>query len=423
MNNKTTTDEEKTQQNKTAWLSSFPEMNPWPIIEIVKNEITYINPAAKKLFPDLSEKQIDHPFLRGISDYFEKMNQTAIKNVEREIEVDGHWFLQSISLINADHLRLYASDITVHKKAEMVLTTREDIRYRRLFEAARDGILLVDFNTGMILDVNEFLINLLGYSKDDFLEKHLWDIGVFKDIAESKDKFLELQTKKYVRYDNLPLETKYGKKIAVEFVSYAYKVDETHMIQLIQCNVRDITERKKMEEKLTISELNYRRIFETAQDGILVIDADTGIILDVNQFLIDLLGYSKDDFLEKYLWDIGIFKDIVSSKENFLELQTKGYIRYENLPLETKDGRNINVEFISNVYEVSGKKSIQCSIRDITERVKREIILKEKTAQLERFNKSMIGRELKMVDLKERMKKFEKKIGEMTRKNSLSKTS
>lgn len=64
------------------------------------------------------------------------------------------------------------------------------------------------------------------------------------------------------------------------------------------------------------SELRYRRLFETAQDGILLIDFETGMILDANQFLIDLLGYSKLDFLKKHLWDVGIFKDVVASKEN-----------------------------------------------------------------------------------------------------------
>ncbi len=88
-----------------------------------------------------------------------------------------------------------------------------DIRYRRLFETAQDGILLVDFNTGIILDVNKFLIDLLGYFKEDLLEKHLWNVGVFNDIAASKNNFLELQAKKYIRYENLPLETKMEKRL------------------------------------------------------------------------------------------------------------------------------------------------------------------------------------------------------------------
>ncbi len=124
--------------------------------------------------------------------------------------------------------------------------------------------------------------------------------------------------------------------------------------------------------KLAISETRYRRLFETAKDGILILDAETGMILDVNPFLIDLLGYSKEQFIEKAIWEIGFFKDIVANQENFMELQLREYIRYEDLPLETSDGRLIHVEFVSNVYLVDKKKVIQCNIRDITGRVRAE---------------------------------------------------
>ncbi len=126
--------------------------------------------------------------------------------------------------------------------------------------------------------------------------------------------------------------------------------------------------RKRADEALQVSETRYRRLFETAQDGILLLDADTGKITDVNPFLIDMLGYSHEELLGKKLWDIGFFKDIVASKAAFLDLQTKGYVRYEDLPFETKDGRSIDVEFVSNVYLVNHNKIIQCNIRDITER-------------------------------------------------------
>jgi PAS domain S-box-containing protein len=64
-----------------------------------------------------------------------------------------------------------------------------EIRYRRLFEAAQDGILLLNATTGQIEDVNPFLIRLLGYSYDEFLGKKLWEIGSFKDKALSKEAF------------------------------------------------------------------------------------------------------------------------------------------------------------------------------------------------------------------------------------------
>jgi PAS domain S-box-containing protein len=124
-----------------------------------------------------------------------------------------------------------------------------------------------------------------------------------------------------------------------------------------------------LEEALRASESRYRRLFEAAQDGILILDAKTGLITDVNPFLVKLLSYSHEEFLGKALWEIGLFKDIEASKAAFLELQEKDYVRYEDLPLQTRDGQSINVEFVSNVYEEDGKKVVQCNVRDITKRL------------------------------------------------------
>ena len=130
-----------------------------------------------------------------------------------------------------------------------------------------------------------------------------------------------------------------------------------------------ITERVHAEEALRDSETRYRRLFETAKDGILILDAASGQITDVNPFLISLLGYTYVELMGKKLWEIGPFKDIVASQAAFRELQQKQYIRYEELPLETITGKRVEVEFVSNLYEVNGKKVIQCNIRDISERM------------------------------------------------------
>ena len=120
--------------------------------------------------------------------------------------------------------------------------------------------------------------------------------------------------------------------------------------QRIQKLTQEALEHNRAEEALEESEIRYRRLFETAQDGILILDADTERIEDANQFIIDMLGFSIEEIVGKRLWEIGPFRDIEASQSAFLELQKKEYIRYEHLPLQTKDGRTITVEFISNVY-------------------------------------------------------------------------
>jgi len=126
--------------------------------------------------------------------------------------------------------------------------------------------------------------------------------------------------------------------------------------------------RKRIENQLADSEVRYRRLFEAAKDGILILAADTGRITDANPFLETMLGYRHSELLGKALWEIGPFKDVIASREAFRQLQVKEYVRYDNLPLETKDHEHRNVEFVSNVYMVDGEKVIQCNIRDITER-------------------------------------------------------
>ncbi len=110
-------------------------------------------------------------------------------------------------------------------------------------------------------------------------------------------------------------------------------------------------------KKIQTSELRYRRLFEAAQDGILILDAETGAITDVNPFLINLLKYSREEFIGKKLWEVGAFKDIKASKNAFQALQKNEYIRYKDLPLRTNDGKLIQVEFVSNVYLEGGRRS------------------------------------------------------------------
>ncbi len=242
-----------------------------------------------------------------------------------------------------------------------------EARYRRLFETAQDAILILDAEgtTGKIMDANPFVIDLLGYSLDELIGKELWEIGLFSDKNESKAAMERLQKDGYIRYEDMPLETKQGKRIDVEFVSNTYMVGDR---KVIQCNIRDITERAEAGRALEASEARYRRLFETAQDAILILEEATGKIIDANPFLMNLLGYSLDELIGKELWEIGVFADKAESQAAMTELQEKGYIRYEDIPLETKDGKSVEVEFVSNSYMVGDRKVIQCNIRDITDR-------------------------------------------------------
>jgi PAS domain S-box-containing protein len=151
-----------------------------------------------------------------------------------------------------------------------------------------------------------------------------------------------------------------------------FSLDSILFFESLSASIGVALKRKLAEEAQSASELRYRRLFESAKDGILILDAETGMIVDVNPFLVDLLGYSKAAFLDKKVWEIGFLRDAIPNQENFRELTEKGQVRYEDMPLRTVAGGRIDVEFVSNVYLVNDQKVIQCNIRDISERLRVE---------------------------------------------------
>ncbi len=141
------------------------------------------------------------------------------------------------------------------------------------------------------------------------------------------------------------------------------------------------------DDKPQNSELRYRRLFEAARDGILILNAETGKIEDSNPFMSELLGYSHDELLGKELWEIGVFTDIENSQAAFRQLQERGVIRYEDLPLQTTHGARREVEFVSNIYKEDGHHVIQCNVRDITDRKRLERQLEEQATSISEANR------------------------------------
>jgi PAS domain S-box-containing protein len=166
-------------------------------------------------------------------------------------------------------------------------------------------------------------------------------------------------------------------------------IDKRQLERVVPALERELREvdlrrqQRRSEQALQVSETRYRRLFETAQDGILILDAHSGRILDVNPFLIEMLGYPKQELLGKELGQIGPFRGIDESQFAFTQLHSQGYIRYDDLPLEARDGSLIAVEFVSNSYLVDGQQVIQCNIRDNSARKQAETSLRNLNAELE----------------------------------------
>jgi PAS domain S-box-containing protein len=164
--------------------------------------------------------------------------------------------------------------------------------------------------------------------------------------------------------------------------------------QLILLAIEDVTDHKLAKAALNNSGIRYRRLFEAAKDGILILDAETLKIIDSNPFMTDLLGYSHDEFFGKQLWEIGLFADKAASQAAYRELQNNGFIRYDHLPLENRNGQKVEVEFVSNVYAEDHQQVVQCNIRDITERCNLERQLADLDRRKDEFL-AMLSHELR----------------------------
>ena len=220
-------------------------------------------------------------------------------------------------------------------------------------------LILMDINLGKNLDGAQTAKKIL---KDHdipllFLSNHT--------ESEVVDKTEDITSYGYVVKDS-------GIKVLDASIKMAFKLHEANQNLIKQKN-----ETEKNKRDLQVFEKRYRRLFESAKDGIIILNADNGVIVDVNPYLINMLGYSKEQFLSKHIWDIGTKENVIISKQMYKELQDKEYIRFEDLPLETSSGDLVHVEFVCNVYLVDNDRVIQCNIRDISERIKHEQILKD----------------------------------------------
>jgi PAS domain S-box-containing protein len=266
-------------------------------------------------------------------------------------------------------------DITDRKRAEE--------RFRLVVEAAPSAMLMVDAQGRMTL-ANSQVEQLFGYTRAELLDKAVEMLVPerYRAIHSGhRTHFFQHPSNRAMGAGReLYGRRKDGSEVPIEIGLNPVKMSEG---TFVLASIIDITERKLIEEARHGSELRYRRLFESAKDGILILDAVSGQIVDVNPYLIELLGISKEELAGQKLWEIGPFKDIVASKLAFAELQERGYIRYENLPLLSREGLIRHVEVVSNTYLAGESLVIQCNIRDITERKLAEEDLRKTNQSLE----------------------------------------
>lgn len=282
----------------------------------------------------------------------------------------------------ADDLAYGIQSLHIHdeqKRVEKELH-KSEIRYRRLFEAAKDGILILDENSGEIIDANPYILDMIGYSYQSILGKHLWEIGLIQDKSKADEAFILLKRDGYNRYDDLPLQTAHGITRDVEFISNLYPINGS---KVIQCNIRDITERKTTEAAVRESELRFREVFNAAQDGMLVTDPETHRFVLANSATLKQIGYTEKELLDLSISDIICPADLplmLRQYDTYLHGET---ILSSDISILRKDGTIFFADINSSMVTLQGKKYLLGIFRDVTERKKLEDEIRTLNRELE----------------------------------------
>ena len=285
---------------------------------------------------------------------------------------------------------LQVHQIELELQNEELRKTRDEMeaardKYSDLYDFAPVGYLTLD-REGTIAEVNLAGASLLGVARAALVKRRF---GVFVSPADRSAfaAFLQQVFKGKAREEcDLRLLLKGTHPVDVRMRAIVSSTG-----QACQVAVTDITERKQAEDKVRVSEVRYRRLFEAAHDGVLLLDPATRKITDANPFMTRLLGYPHAQLVGKELFEIGLLKDEAASQEMFRKLKVDREIRYEDLPLESQDGRHQEVEVVANLYQEDGRAVIQCNIRDITARKRTEIVANRLAALVESSDDSIVG--------------------------------
>ncbi len=255
--------------------------------------------------------------------------------------------------------------------------------YRLLVEAMEQGVAVLN-SEGVVLYCNPCLAELLRRSVQQITGCTIDSFGAEADQTRIAGLWRHVENKS--AHDEILLRrhdgTTFPAAVTVSMLPF-------HNFCLL---ISDLTQQQHYDElivskaALLDSEIRYRRLFETAKDGILILDTESGRITDANPFMGELLGYSHEHFFGKELWEIGLFSDKAANEAAVRTLQDKGYIRYEHLPLETSEGLRVEVEVVANAYREDHHKVIQCNIRDITERSRLEKQTQEQASALAKLD-------------------------------------
>ncbi|MBI9052896.1 MAG: PAS domain S-box protein [Bacteroidales bacterium] len=175
-----------------------------------------------------------------------------------------------------------------------------ELLYRKLFESASEALIIIDANSGVIIDVNSSVSSFFGYRKNELVEKVVWEIQLFKKIVKNEESFLKLSKCDLPIYRDFPISTKNTKIILYELVISRYTINANNILLF---SFSDIAEKKMAENELMLSKEQFKSFMYSATDGFILFDSDLNHI-DINKKALDIIGLSRRDVIGKNLIDI-----------------------------------------------------------------------------------------------------------------------
>lgn len=315
-------------------------------------------------------KRINKPDIKQSEDVQEK----SLKSLTY-IEADA---LKIISELEGHHVELERLRTDLLLAEEKARTANE--KFNELYDYSPLGFFTLDQN-GKIDGLNLNGAKMLVGDRSDLLQINFREFISSETLEIFNYFFIKVYEVNKPQICQVIFVNNSQNSIFVQIEGAVFKEDnKCHL------TVLDITERELTGKKLLYSEIRFRRLFESAKDGILVMNARNGHIIDVNPYLVNLLGYSYSELLGKQLWELGFFKNMRDCRKSFLELRNKCYLRVDDMLINTKEGYEVNIEIICNVYLEDREKVIQCNIRDISDRKRSIERLKENETRLNHLN-------------------------------------
>ena len=280
-------------------------------------------------------------------------------NNRKKDNVDVNGFAQQIRIGNKNYLHLLLRDITESKKSTNELIGSE-LKYRSLFEHASDAIIIIDIHSLQIIDANEIALEKLGYSRDTLASMTLFDLDSVQQTAQTREQLKNLEIYNHVLYEHR-ISNRNGKSINVEV--NAHKVNYGHH-DVYQFVLRDINQRKYIENALRESEQRYRQMFESNQAIKLVINPKNYIIENANPAAAEFYGYEIGELEGMHISKINVLP--IEKLEILARQSHEQNLGFYNCPHKLANGDIRFVEVREGPLEVNGRSLIYSIIHDVT---------------------------------------------------------